>query len=540
MKNISHKILSLLTFATIGVAVMSCDKDKTDELALKRMFKPSTIETTNGETSVTINWSASLFTEGAVEYVVEVSPTLEFTDIVHTVTSSERELVITDEVLVVRQDYFARIKAKGLNGAEDSNWTSSEAFRVTGEQFLIPLNDLEVLDKAIIVRWLDKPGLTKIVFTPDGGESFDVVLDEADLIAGQKIIEDLLPNTLYMMELFQGELSKGIIEFMTKAGIGGNGEVVIDLREILGNPNILVDTLPDIPNGAIVVLKRGEIYTLSSSYAFDKSVTILSGLDFADGLAQINLTSNFNFVAGIPVDSIVFQDIQFKGSRPDGASFNSDYVINANVATNVGIVKLEGCRVSTVRGVVRLQAGGAGAHVANYIINNCVIDSVREFAVVMASAASSFTNVKITNSTITRARRFVNHGVPGNNFLIIENCTFNELPTGQIAGGNSNYFIDFNAASSANPIVLKNCIVGKTWIETVDEVDVRGYRGAGPISVVDSYATSDFVSTNAEFQLGLSVYGGSSTSVFVDPAAGNFGIKDNGFPGKNAGDPRWQ
>src|SRR5690606_16092670 len=149
----------------------------------------STIETTNGETSVTINWSASLFTEGAVEYVVEVSPTLEFTDIVHTVTSSEREVVITDEVLVVRQDYFARIKAKGLNGAEDSNWTSSEAFRVTGEQFLIPLNDLEVLDKAIIVRWLDKPGLTKIVFTPDGGESFDVVLDEADLIAGQKIIE---------------------------------------------------------------------------------------------------------------------------------------------------------------------------------------------------------------------------------------------------------------------------------------------------------------------------------------------------------------
>lgn len=532
-------LFALLMIGMSGISI-SCEDEKPEALALDRMFRPGVIEVTNGETSVGIEWTTPQFPEQGSGYTVEISETEDFAVIAHTLQTTENQVVITDDVLAIKKDYFSRVKSNGKTAAEDSGWSVSEVFRITGEQFLLATPPADIIDVAVILKWKQSDDLTSIVVSPLGGESFEILLDDADRAAAQKLIEDLVPATQYTAEIFAGTKSKGTQQFTTKAPDFVGDNTVIDLRNIINKPTILVDTLPDIPNGSVVILKRGQTYRLAAAYAFNKSVTILSGIDFGTDLAKIELLSNFNFVASSVVDSVIFKDIRFKGARANGTSFDSDYVLNVNVATTVGKIKLDGCRITRVRGVVRLQAGGAGAKVANYIVNNCVIDSVREFAIVMASAASSFANVKITNSTIYRARRFVDHRVAGNNSLIIENCTLNELPTGEVAGGVGNYLIDLNTFSSANPIILKNNIIGKTWVETAGSVDVRGYRGAGPISITDCFATSDFVSTNATFQLGFAVYGGTAASIFTDPSVGNFKIKDPAFPGKAVGDPRWK
>jgi hypothetical protein len=314
---------------------------------------------------------------------------------------------------------------------------------------------------------------------------------------------------------------------------------------------VLGDTLRQIPSGSVILLKRGLSYTIDAadpvtSRTFDRSVTIVSGPDFIQQLATIRLTTNFNIVANSVIDSIVFKDVNFKGVRAAGASFDNDYILNVNAVGTMKKVKLENCRVSRLRGTVRLQTATTGAKIENYMINNCVIDSIREFAIVMASASSSFRDVKITNSTFTRCRRYVDHRVAGNNSLVIQNCTFNEVPSGSLASlpVPTNFVFDYNAVGPATPIVITNCIFGKTWIETAGSPDVGGLRAnaSTTTNVTNSYTLGDFVSGNATFKLpGVIAYPGSSTSVFTDPANGNFKIKDASFPGAlTAGDPRWR
>jgi hypothetical protein len=214
------------------------------------------------------------------------------------------------------------------------------------------------------------------------------------------------------------------------------------------------------------------------------------------------------------------------------------------VAANVGIVRLENCKVSRLRGTIRAQAAGAGTKIANYYINNCSIDSIREFAVVMSSGTSAFANVKITNSTFYKCRRYVNHGVAGNNSLDLENCTFNEAPSGGLpAATPTNFLIDYTT-NFGTSVTIKNCIIGKNWLEIAGQTDSGGIRisAAANVNVTNTYTLSDFVNPVVAFQIpGTTAYPSPSTVVFQAPSTGNFKIIDLAFPGASStGDPKWR
>jgi hypothetical protein len=545
VKNSAYRILPLLVLVALGI---SC-KDEAEQLKLSRQFTPAAFEIESEETLVTVAWQRSLFTiEGEVEYAVEVAKDITFSNPEITTTTTETSLTFLDTEIPIKTDYFIRVKAVGKNGADDSNWLVSEAFRIRGESFVLEFVESDATADAALIKWLAGKDVAKIVFTSTTGPAIEVTVSELEKNAGEKDVTGLASNTNYTAELFNSEgVGKGAVTFTTKESYDGLN--IIDLRSIVNRPKVLGDTLRQIPSGSVVLLKRGMSYTIdaadpATSRTLDRSVTIVSGDDRIPQFATIKFTTNFNIVAASIIDSLVFKDINVKGVRAAGASFDNDYILNVNVVGTIKKVRLENCKISRLRGVVRLQTAAAGAKIENYNINNCRVDSIREFAIVMASGGSSFANIKITNSTFSKCRRFIDHRVVGNNSIVIENCTFNELPTGAVTAAPTNYFIDFNAVTSANPVIIRNCIFGKTWIETVGNTDVGGIRGGAgtSVSVTNSYSLSDFVSTVEAVKLsGLLSYAGSSESVFTAPATGNFTIKDNAFPGRtNAGDPRWR
>ena len=272
-------------------------------------------------------------------------------------------------------------------------------------------------------------------------------------------------------------------------------------------------------------------------------MTIQSGLDFGTSLAILKSSSNFNFPnTGAPIiDSLVFKDIVIKGSRAANASYNSDYLLNASFPATVGKIRLQNCTIKILRGIVRGQTAAPGTKYGNYIINNCIIDSIRDFGIATASGGSAFANITITNTTIYRARKFIAHAVTGNASITINNCTFNELVAGTAAPA-ANYFIDLNTQNSTNGISIKNTIFGNVWNETGAGTAVAGIRTGASTAVnsSNSYYTSDFVNTTSPIP-GLSAYSGTSTAMFTDPNNGNFKIKDSNFIGKgSSGDPRWR
>jgi hypothetical protein len=545
MKTTYNYLGQLMIAAVIAFGLAACEEEvDPSDFTLSRNFSVSTITAAQAETKVTLSWPAALFTTpGSVSYHVAISDSPgSFSNPTYEKTTTELNLVVTDDALAVRKDYFAQITTIGAEGTSDSKATVFGPFRITGEQFLFPVTTDKVIDTAVKLDWKISADLTKLVLTPPGGAPVEFTLTAAEKAAGTKQINGLTGATAYTAEIYAGTKNKGIIQFTTKAGLVGN---IIDLRNIsvVTKPNILTDTLPDISSGSIVLLKRGLQYGISSTanFNFNKSVTIQSGMDFGTDLASLRMSAAFNVVAGSVIDSIVFKDLNIKGGRPNRGSYDADYIMNANAAATISKVRLENCNVNILRGVFRGQAAGAGVKYGSYFINNCKIDSIKDFAVAAANNTSAFATIRITNSTFYRIRKLIIHAVAGNNSVTLDNVTIYEAPGGA-ALATTNYMMDFGSNNSAGGIAIRNTIFGKTWDETGAGTLSSGIRAGSSTAInsTNSYATNDFVNNSSAIP-GLSTYSGSSTALFVDPVNFNFKIKDNNFAGKSsAGDPRWR
>lgn len=534
MKNIikSYWLLSAAVLAMMTLA--SCDKDDDLEVGVpKRMFTPaSDIKTTSGETSVFLSWHPSLHTSGMpVTYTVEVAAdTLFETEIVYTTVTDTAGVTITDEDIQVRTPYFARVKANAYGNSAESGWLVSSRFSIRGEQIFLPLGDVDVTDEGALLSWRESAGIDKIVVVAidiEGepvGASTTFDLDEADILNGQKLIIGLEPETRYRAEIFAGENSKGTITFTTKEELE---EGVIDLTGITDRPSVLQDTLSQIDAGSVVILKKGVTYTIDATTALDRSVKIMSEVSFEPGKAIIDLTStNFDLVEGSSIDFIEFENLELIGNG------TGNYVFNIDKAGEVGEISFEGCVIRAFRGVTRIKTGGV--FITDFQFNNSVIKDVLGFGVVnIDHAGSRVDNIKITNSTIYKVERiFISKAA--SNSILIDNCTFNQAPQA------TRYLVDYNGVDVTNGVEINNSIfgIGLGDPDGDGEVKVKGVRtGNGLVSSSNTYSTSDYVSTGNHIP-DLKPYAGTSEDLFVDPANGNFTIKDDSFEGKDtAGDP---
>lgn len=521
-----RKIIFSLFIAVLALA--ACNK--TEQLTgPDRLFRPVLKEALQSDGNwIAVSWEPI---KDATSYTVQLSKD-SFRTVLLTATVDTTYHLF--ENLKWEQLYQVQVKANAKDTSKNSKFSNLGAIKTPRFPSIlnIPNPSSEVSDNAVRVSWTNAGATVtnvKILKASDSSVVKDVTLSATDVTNQYRIVSGLTGNTNYIIFLYSGTSVRGWANFITTPALTGN---LIDLRDITGRPSILQDTLPIVPSGSIVLLKRGENYTISSTANLDKSITILSGTDLLNpDQALITLSNNFNITSGSTIDSIAFKDVHLLGT-----DYASKYVFNINTACNIGKLSFDACRIEIMRGVLRTQS--QPAIIGTYKINNCIIDSIAGYGIVTVDVASSkVDNIIIQNSTIYKAEKIIT-SKNNSSSLVIENCTINEAPRG------GNYIIDYSTAGTNNvtaPIVIKNCIFG-IGKDNAGNRTVNGYRvGASTtLDVSGTYATADRLAGTSDLP-SLIPYPRKSTELWKDPFNGDFTIIDGGFQGKsNAGAPKWR
>jgi len=514
---------SLILFITLSAC------HKTEELqGPTRLFRPVLKEAMASDGNwIAVNWQPI---KDAVSYTIELSKDSFRTILVSAKVDTSYYLF---ENLKWEQLYQVQLKANAEDTSLNSKFSNLGAIKTPRFPSILNVPGIsDISDNAVRVSWTNSGAAVtdiKILKASDSSVVKSVTLSATDINNMYRIVSGLSGSTDYIVFLYSGTSVRGWANFTTTAALSGN---LIDLRDITGRPSVLQDTLPVVPSGSIILLKRGEDYNISTTTNLNKSITILSGTDLLTPTqAVINLAGNFNITSGSTIDSIVFKDVTL--TSPDYAS---KYVFNINTACNVGKISFDACRIEIMRGVLRTQS--QPAIIGTYQINNCVIDSIAGYGIITVDVATSkVSDIIIQNSTIYKAEKIIT-SKNNSNSVLIENCTINEAPRG------GNYIIDYSTSGSNNvtsPIAIRNCIFG-IGKDNSGNRTVNGYRvgAATSLDVSGTYTTSDRLAGTSDLP-GLIPYAKKSTELWRDPVGGDFSIIDSGFPGKsNSGDPRWR
>ena len=437
-----------LIFAlTIMILTLSACK-KTEQLTgPDRLFRPVLKEALASEGNwIAVSWEPI---KDAVSYTVEVSK-----DSFHTIISSatvDTTYHLFDN-LKWEQLYQVQVKANAKDSSKSSKFSNLGSIKTPKFPTILNTPGLsDLTDNAVKVSWTNSGATVtsvKILKTSDSSVVKQVNLTSTDITNQYRIVSGLSGSTGYTIFLYSGSSVRGWADFMTKAPYAGT---VIDLRGIAGRPSVLSDTLPSIPSGSTVLLDRSQIYNISSTTNLDKSLGITSGADLiVSTQANIYFTSNFNFTANAVIDSIEFNDVHMYSDN-----YGSRYVFNTTNGATVGKLKFVNSKVEIFRGIVRLQSGATTVN--NYIVNNCVIDSISGYGLIQVdNATCKADNIVITNSTIYKAEKVITSTkqASGSTSVLISNCTFNEVITG------SNTYIDYGSTNVTNGITVSNCIFG--------------------------------------------------------------------------------
>jgi hypothetical protein len=512
----------------ILLAIMAClyaSCKKATDLTAPRLFKPvPDAELKVDSNTIVASWQKIA---GATAYEIQLSR-----DTFQTINAS---MVLDTNVAVVKKLFFnqlyqVQVRSIAADTTMNSKWSSLGAIKTLSSILKVPGLD-DITYNSVRVRWVTKGApvtAIKIIKTADSSLIASVPLSAGDVTNEYKIISGLEMSNKYTIFLYSGQDERGYVDFSTKAPFSG---AVIDLTSFTGRPGVLADTLPVIPSGSTVLLKRGETYNISSTITLSKSLTIMSAPDLlTTQQARIYFTSNFVFGAGASIDYVTFSDVYMVSDN-----YGARFVFNNSNSANVGKISFMNSRVEIFRGIVRLQAGTTTVN--DLVIDNCIIDSIGSYAMVNIQIATTrINNISITNSTIYKVEGVISSAQPSTTVLISD-CTFNEAPL----GNNKNAYVDYGANNVTAGVTVSNCIFG-IGKNSAGNITVKGIKvGTGTtIAPSNNYRTQDYKSGGNDIP-NVFLYNRPSTQLWVDPAKGNFQIADITFPGRNStGDPRWR
>lgn len=542
-KNIVY--LTIVSFLLTGIFTFNACKEEAEDDQLPRLFSPVLSETLEADDNTIIVHLGAM--SGAEKYKIEISRDT-FATIIYTFETDTTYFIIDSTLVGEELLWYTYYQLRGTaysneDGVDDSYTAELGACRTDKfPSIMTTPTSLDMLDTQVKVYWTTSgEEVTDIKVYSPSDAYFDTPLLEYEITddereAEEKILTGMTPETEYVVVLFSEDDYRGWETYTTREAFI-TGDNVIDLSGI-DNDSILADTLPDLSDGAIVVIEGGRTYA-TGGYTFTKSVTIRSGYSFAESLPVIDCSENFNASDSVAkISSIVFMDVAFSGS------FSSNYVLNINIdQINNGIdtIKFDGCEISNLRGIMRMKEseGTIGA----YTITDCIVDSINGYGLLTVDHADwSVGDILLENSTFSRCSMFF-ISRSNTNSVTIESCTFNQVP----ATGSCMFRWRGNTGDDniTEGLKISNCIWGGGWdMATSGTTTVIGYAGFSSTSVVvsNTHATSEFGFASSELSgFPSSSYEGTATDLWQDPENADFTVIDNSFSGiSTAGDPRWR
>ncbi len=565
--NYKHIIKSLGVVA-LGVATLFACKPEDEIVEQNRLFMPvlkSELSALNN--TITVNIARA---KSATGYVLEVSrdtfKTVDYklkVDTNYVVLNASK---LNNDPLLWNTYYQVRAKALAPDSAYNSKM--SDLGVVKTEKFpsiLTTPTSADLLDAMVRMKWATSTGIkiTQVkafakadlkLATPLA--TYDIAA--ADQTVGLTIIKKLKPLTTYQLAIYDasGKL-QGWENYTTIAqGVDTSQPNVIDLSES-DDPNALATALPNVVEGGIIVLKKGGVYTLSTTVPFTKSVTITSAYGFGDQKTLINTTGGGLIGDGAKIDYIRFVNLEIKG-----ADIGASYVFNPDKTVNTSLAELtfDNCILSNMRGLLRIRRL---MFITNFNIKNSIVYSIGNYGILTAdtdgAGNAAVDNITFTNSTFSKINVFLT-SKQNSKTVTLESCTFNEV--GALSTTAAAHLFNWRGTTTAlnnitGGVKIANCIFGQPWndnastanlaIRSKNAVSAINPLGSTNFTITNTYGTADFLQTTANEIGGLpsNSYSKKATDLWTNPNGtyngANFTLKDATFAGKrDAGDPRWR
>ena len=523
------RIIYCLLLAAVGLTVQACEKQEEGTPEAPRVFRPTGLTASVNEVSVTLTWNAI---PGVETYFVEISQgdSLEFRTIIDRFLLDETTYTLED--LASAEIYSARVRSNSRDMEHDSQW-ATVYFEIAAENLFKGFwPRLTGLGQAA-VRWAPGKTVTHLRFTPDdGGTAIDWPVSVADAEAGVSAVVGL-PNATYRVELYNGDIVRGT----TTLKVAGT-------RFLAAGESL---------SSAIAGASTGDVIVLASDGAFETgNPNLPGGVSFTLYGADANERPVVNGKVFLPNEgsSIVCENITFDGGN-DGVSASSgvDYLCGGptGVTNNMPLASFENCYIRNYnRSIVRVQ----GDRIDQVSFNNCIFQNIgrnAQYSIVQTNAAGKIENVSLTNCTLWDVHgcvMYANGATEPLTTFTVRNCTFYD-----VFATNSQSI--FRAAAGREPTTsaVTGVIVSKLKL---NDGSVRLWNlptaGSTPTTVANNYKTYGRDADNpgdcwvsADYAMEVQEYAGTADDLFLDPAAGDFRIKDRNFSGAaTAGDPRWR
>lgn len=486
-----------LTFAVLAT-IAGCKKVndyKAD--GNPQLFRPGSVKVSGGQTTAAVTWTNSVQAPAGVKYkyTIQFSRDTTFATVDFTLTSDSTGVIATSDSLKIRTTYWARVKTNATADRAASEWAESAHFQLTGEQYFLPVRDLEIKETAVTLRWNSTPGLSKITLTPGSGTPFDVTLTASDLTAGLKLITGLTAGTKYSAELYAGTKSKGFVTFTLPAATV--------YTTILNAGADINATIAAAADGAVIGLNPGTYNTGAViTTILKKTVTLKS-------------------TSGNPSDTkVIFKEMTLKGTGAglnvsgiefDGTTNAAAYFVNCTGALadaelcTYTQVTVENCNIHDV--TTAFFRGNRGAAAGDYKMTQVSVKTTIAYNIGSLLNFTCFTFDKMSLGSFTMSKStFYNYGnqlishattVSGTpTTLSIDLCTLNNF-------GASNKNAIFNASANPTTLSVTNCIIG----------NIPRPAGAVATAAANGTASTFTFSNNDTFKAATAV-GGSTAVTF--------------------------
>jgi len=514
-------------------SIYACNKDSVTGPPTSLTEMGSAITLVHADTSLVLQWERGHAAwEGdsrraEVSYEVQVSSDSTFNDAAQNVfdfITDSTSLFLSDQDLTPLEPYFARVRTVASTGTGNSPWMRTSRFQVRPIELFTPIKVWNLSHEAVVLNFGRHGELTKMVVEKaDGTDSQEFDVSNDKLITMQ--LDGLTSNTDYVARLFRhDDRSLGELQFSTKPTVEEAG--YIDVRGS-SDPKILQETLNTVPEGSVIALKRGMTYTMGG-FTLDRGVTLVSEPGLG-AQATIEMESSFNVEGTMAL--IKFEDVNFTGD------IGGSYVFNISKEATVDKIEFEACRISELRGVMRLQSAGPKT-VNEYVINNSIVQNIGNYnALTVDHNDATIRDVRFTNSTFINLQWIIRHGGgirPTLNAVLFENLTLYHSPW------DNRYIIDASTGELGS-LTVRNTLIGYTS-------GARSFNSRMPnsITVSNSFATSDAkwgTSSNQALIQGIGRYSATSEQVFAAPDMTNFANSDLTIVDAalfTVGDPRWR